>query len=135
MVSLSKAINNCIACLLIQLSVKKLQHDNIKYKSALGDGYNVALFDLNAAELTHCYLFQTKKISYSFEAIEEAQYSTPLGKYLDDPQAAEDFLKRIREVTNSNINIASDKDSDNIRLDKDARKSARALVSLGVGAM
>ena len=29
MVSLSKVMNNCIVCLLIQLFVKKLQHDNI----------------------------------------------------------------------------------------------------------
>ena len=83
---------------------KSKKFDGIKYKSALGDGYNIALFDLNAAEMTHCYLFRTKNLSYLFEAVEEAQYSTPLGEYLDDPQAAEDFLNRIREVTQSNIN-------------------------------
>jgi hypothetical protein len=36
MVSLSKAMNNCIACLLIQLSDKKLQHDNIIVNSLKG---------------------------------------------------------------------------------------------------
>jgi len=92
---------------------KSKSFDGIKYKSAFGDGYNIALFDLDTAEMTHCYLFRAEKISYLFEAVEGANYSTPLGEYLDDPQAAEDFLKRIREVTQSNMNIkASDKNSD-----------------------
>lgn len=92
---------------------KSKKFDGIKYKSAFGDGYNIALFDLNAAQMTHCYLFRAKKISYLFEAVKDAHYSTPLGKYLDDPQAAEEFLNRIRKVTQSNINIkASDKNSD-----------------------
>jgi len=77
---------------------KSKNYDGIKYKSAFGDGYNIALFDINAAEMTHCYLFKTEKISYSFEAVEGAHYSTPLGEYLDDPKAVYEFLKRIEEV-------------------------------------
>lgn len=93
--------------------LKSKKFDGIKYKSAFGDGYNIALFDLNAVEMTHCYLFRAKNLSYLFEEVEDAHYSTPLGKCLDDPQAAEDFLNRVREVTQSSVNSkASDKDSD-----------------------
>lgn len=87
--------------------------DGIKYESAFGDGHNVALFDLSAAEMTHCWLYRAKEISYVFEGVKNAHYSTPLGKYLDDPQAAEDFLNRIRKVTQRNSNKRGpDKNSD-----------------------
>ena len=92
---------------------KSKKFDGIKYKSAFGNGCNIALFDINAAEITHCYLFTAENISYSFKAVEGAYYATPLGEYLDDPQAAEEFLKRIREVSQKNMKIkTSDKDSD-----------------------
>jgi hypothetical protein len=91
---------------------KSKNFDGLKYKSAFGDGYNIALFDLNAAEMTHCYLFRAKKISYLFKAVEGANYPTPLGEYLDNPQAAEEFLKRIKEVTQRNMKTkAPDKNS------------------------
>lgn len=73
--------------------------DGIKYKSALGSGHNIALFDLNHTELTHCYLYNTEGISYSFEGVENISYATPLGEYLDDPNAAKEFLEHIEKVT------------------------------------
>lgn len=81
---------------------KNKKFDGIKYKSALGDGHNIALFDLNTTELTHCYLYNTKGISYSFEEVENVSYATPLGEHLDNPNAAKEFLEHIEKVTREN---------------------------------
>jgi hypothetical protein len=40
--------------------------DGIAYRSALGDGYNVTLFDLNAAELINLSLSEVKEINFKF---------------------------------------------------------------------
>ncbi|HSW65483.1 MAG TPA: RES family NAD+ phosphorylase [Dissulfurispiraceae bacterium] len=40
--------------------------DGIVYRSALGDGHNVALFDLEAAEMVNCSLFEVKDIKFTF---------------------------------------------------------------------
>lgn len=42
-------------------------HDGIAYASALGEGHNIALFDLEAAELINCNLYQVKRINFEFE--------------------------------------------------------------------
>ena len=87
--------------------------DGLKYKSALGEGYNIALFDPNSADITDCYLFTTKQISYMFETVKDAQYSTPIGDYLDNPKASEEFLNGIKRATqNIRNNEAPDKSSD-----------------------
>lgn len=41
--------------------------DGIAYRSSLGDGHNVALFDLDTAELVRCFLFQAKSIRFEFQ--------------------------------------------------------------------
>lgn len=41
--------------------------DGVAYRSSLGNGYNVALFDLDVAELVSCFLFQVKSISFEFK--------------------------------------------------------------------
>ena len=41
--------------------LKSEKFDGIKDKGAFGDGYNIALFDFNAVEMTHCSLFRAKK--------------------------------------------------------------------------
>ncbi len=41
--------------------------DGIAYKSAFGDdGYNIALFNVDDAELTHCGLYKVTTAKYSF---------------------------------------------------------------------
>ena len=40
--------------------------DGIVYRSALGDGHNVTLFDLGAAEMVNCSLFEVKDIKFTF---------------------------------------------------------------------
>lgn len=42
-------------------------YDGLVYKSLLGEGYNVALFDLGAADLVNCFLHQVESISYKFK--------------------------------------------------------------------
>jgi hypothetical protein len=84
--------------------LKSKEFDGIKYKSAFGEGHNIALFDLHSVEMTHCWLYCAKRISYLFEPVQDAYYATPLGEYLDDPQAAEDFLNRVKKITQGNSN-------------------------------
>jgi RES domain len=43
--------------------------DGIQYKSRLGTGFNVALFDLHAAELVNSSLFSAKSVQYEFTKI------------------------------------------------------------------
>ena len=40
--------------------------DGIFYKSSLGEGNNVVLFDIESAILVNCNLFESKKISFDF---------------------------------------------------------------------
>jgi hypothetical protein len=41
---------------------KAIKFDGIAYRSSLGDGHNIALFNLDAAELLNCSLFQVDSI-------------------------------------------------------------------------
>jgi RES domain len=40
--------------------------DGIAYRSSLGEGHNVTLFDLDSADLLNCTLFEAKKVSFDF---------------------------------------------------------------------
>jgi RES domain len=42
-------------------------YDGIVYRSLLGDGLNVALFDCCAAELINCGLYETNSVSFKFD--------------------------------------------------------------------
>jgi RES domain len=42
-------------------------YDGIMYKSLLGDGLNIAVFNCDAAELINCRLYETKSVSFKFE--------------------------------------------------------------------
>jgi hypothetical protein len=42
-------------------------YDGIVYRSLLGDGINVALFDCGAAELMNCGLYETHSVSFNFD--------------------------------------------------------------------
>ena len=45
---------------------KKNGYDGLIYKSNLGKGFNVAIFDLDVAELINCSLFTVKQVNLSF---------------------------------------------------------------------
>jgi hypothetical protein len=40
--------------------------DGIAYRSSLGEGHNVALFDIGAAHLVGCHLFEARKLHFEF---------------------------------------------------------------------
>jgi len=48
--------------------------DGIIYKSALGSGLNVVLFELKAAELVSCFLYEVTKISFQFKEAANPYY-------------------------------------------------------------
>jgi hypothetical protein len=41
--------------------------DGIAYRSALGPGHNIALFDPDTADLVDCFLFRVKNLNFDFE--------------------------------------------------------------------
>jgi hypothetical protein len=43
--------------------------DGVLYKSLLGKGLNIALFDAGAADLVNCFLYEPKAIAFTFEQI------------------------------------------------------------------
>ena len=45
---------------------KASEFDGVAYRSSLGHGHNIALFDLDAAKLVNCFLFEVKKITFDF---------------------------------------------------------------------
>jgi hypothetical protein len=40
--------------------------DGVAYRSALGPGHNVAVFDLGAAEIANCFVWEVKSVSFEF---------------------------------------------------------------------
>jgi RES domain-containing protein len=41
--------------------------DGVAYRSALGTGHNIVLFDVDAAHLINCCLYELKRISFDFQ--------------------------------------------------------------------
>lgn len=46
---------------------RKNGFDGVVYKSLLGEGFNVALFDIDAAKLVNCFLYNAKSVAFKFE--------------------------------------------------------------------
>ena len=51
--------------------IKSKGYDGIAYKSALADGHNICLFDLEAAEVVNCAIYEPTKIIFDFKRVEE----------------------------------------------------------------
>ena len=47
--------------------VKSVGYDGTVYKSSLGDGHNIALFDLDSATVIGCYIYETSRIKFDFD--------------------------------------------------------------------
>ncbi|AZL86665.1 RES domain-containing protein [Aliivibrio salmonicida] len=47
--------------------IKSKGYDGIAYRSSLGGGHNIALFDLESADIVSCTLFHASKINFEFE--------------------------------------------------------------------
>jgi hypothetical protein len=41
-------------------------YDGVAYKTLLGKGFNVALFDINAADLVNCFLYEARSVTFQF---------------------------------------------------------------------
>jgi hypothetical protein len=61
---------------------RKNGFDGVVYKSLLGEGFNVALFDIEAAKLVNCFLYDTKSVVFKFEEAGNPYFlkTTPKGK-------------------------------------------------------
>jgi len=46
---------------------KREGYDGVAYKSNLGSGFNLVLFDPNAADLINCFLFRVKSVVFKFD--------------------------------------------------------------------
>lgn len=51
-------------------------YDGIVYKSLLGEGLNVAVFDCSAAEIINCGLYETRSVSFKFEQADNPYFVT-----------------------------------------------------------
>ena len=49
--------------------------DGVVYKSKLGSGFNIALFDIAAAELINCSLVTVNGLSFTFGELEKTYYT------------------------------------------------------------
>ena len=66
-VSPSDDIADYVPTQIIAELFKANNFNGIAYRSSLGDGHNVALFDLDVAELVTCFLFQVKSVNFEFK--------------------------------------------------------------------
>ncbi len=51
--------------------------DGVVYKSLLGAGHNVAFFDVDAAELINCFLYEPRSIAFTFDEIAGPYFRKP----------------------------------------------------------
>jgi len=48
--------------------------DGVVYKSLLGEGRNVTLFDIDTAELLNCFLYSVRSVSFRFNKVEDSYF-------------------------------------------------------------
>jgi hypothetical protein len=51
--------------------IKSKGYDGIAYKSALAEGHNICLFDLESADVVDCSIYEPIKIDFDFKRVEE----------------------------------------------------------------
>tara|TARA_Y100000588_G_C14266464_1_gene930145 strand:- start:1057 stop:1806 length:750 start_codon:yes stop_codon:yes gene_type:complete len=54
--------------------VKSLDYDGIAFRSSLGQGHNLALFDLNSVTFKDSSLFRVNNVQFSFESSDDERY-------------------------------------------------------------
>ncbi len=54
-------------------------YDGVEYKSLLGTGCNIALFDIDSAEQINCFLYEAKEISIKFDEIDNPYFVSKSG--------------------------------------------------------
>jgi hypothetical protein len=66
-VTQNESIADYVPTQIIAELFKKNGFDGIAYRSSLGEGHNIVLFDLNVADLINRTLYETTKISFKFD--------------------------------------------------------------------
>lgn len=66
-VSPSDDVADYVATQIVAELFKTCGFDGVAYRSSLGGGHNIVLFDLDAAEPINGFLFQAKKVKFDFE--------------------------------------------------------------------
>lgn len=66
-VSVEEATSEYVPTQILAEAFRQNGYDGIIYKSLLGKGFNVALFDIKAAEIINCSLYKAKSLNFSFE--------------------------------------------------------------------
>lgn len=51
--------------------IRSKGYDGIAYKSSLAEGHNICLFDLDAAEVVKCLIFETASLKFEFKKVQE----------------------------------------------------------------
>lgn len=78
-----------VATQVVSDAIRSAGYDGIAYRSGLENGHNIALFDLEAADLINCSVFNLRKVTYEF-----AQAGNPyfISKYYpsDSMESAQD---------------------------------------------
>jgi len=52
-------------------------YDGLMYKSSLGSGHNVVLFDCDAADLVNCALYEARTVTFEFEQTDNPYFVHP----------------------------------------------------------
>lgn len=60
--------------------------DGVAYKSNLGKGFNLSLFNINAADIINCFLFRVKSVEYTFD---EAANPYFVSKYYEQKEKSD----------------------------------------------
>lgn len=55
--------------------------DGVAYRSSLGEGHNIVLFDVDCADLINCQLFEVKSVEFKFSIADNRYY---VSKYYGD---------------------------------------------------
>ena len=80
-------IGEYVATQVIAETCKVRGFDGIAYRSSLGEGHNIALFDIRAAHLVGCHLFEARKLYFKFNEITNPYFvkETAAGTIPRDP--------------------------------------------------
>lgn len=65
-VTLNDDVGDYVSTQILAELFKNNGYDGLIYKSNLGKGFNVSIFDLEVAELINCFLFKVKQVNLTF---------------------------------------------------------------------
>lgn len=74
-VTRNDAVADYVPTQIISELFKNDGYDGLAFKSALGEGYNLVLFDIDSVSLCTCHLYEVSQIDYSFKEFEAVSYS------------------------------------------------------------